>query len=272
MIPDLSYLSSIVTSIKFSPSQVIELTVRNWDEVYEDLSKRLKVKPQGGAVMSKHLKMAGQPSSPWLLSLLHCVAGMLSKMESAIKEGQGEKAKDIYQVPHNVNTRNIEQSPNLRFNVYPPWLFRGTSRGRRRQKRRCRRMFSQSGARTADTDTFFSSCLTNMWWYRFLKKQPLFQNFHGLRLENGGARKRTSQEEGDLQVRKIRKEICNNIAWTRKYALNVWMLNFVSKVRGAMDSVQYELVSAAGQEVPVGTRLICRGVQQQGPGCQVALD
>lgn len=44
--------------------QVIELTVRNWDEVYEDLSKRLKVKPQGGAVMSKHLKMAGQLSSP----------------------------------------------------------------------------------------------------------------------------------------------------------------------------------------------------------------
>ena len=47
---------------------MIELTVKNWDEVYEDLSKRLKVKPQGGAVMSKHLKMAGQPSSPRFLS------------------------------------------------------------------------------------------------------------------------------------------------------------------------------------------------------------
>merc|ERR1719341_2927923 len=67
--------------LEMSDVEVIELTVRNWDEVYEDLSKRLKVKPQGGAVMSKHLKMAG----------------MLSKMESAIKEGQGEKAKDIYQ-------------------------------------------------------------------------------------------------------------------------------------------------------------------------------
>ena len=50
------------------------------------------------------------------------------------------------------------------------------------------------------------------------------------------------------------------------------MLNIVAKVRGTMDGLQYELVSEAGQEVPVGTRLICRGVQQQGPGCQVALD
>ena len=79
---------------------MINLTVRNWDEVYEDLSKRLKVKPQG-VQMSKHLKMAGQPFLAFWLSLLHCVAGMLSKMESAIKEGQGEKAKDIYQVPQN---------------------------------------------------------------------------------------------------------------------------------------------------------------------------
>ena len=77
------------------------MTVRNWDEVYEDLSKRLKVKPQGGAVMSKHLKMAGQLSFALQQSCTLCVAGMLSKMESAIKEGQGEKAKDIYQVHKN---------------------------------------------------------------------------------------------------------------------------------------------------------------------------
>ena len=38
-----------------------------------------------------------------------------------------------------------------------------------------------------------------------------------------------------------------------------------------MDSVQYELVGEAGQEVPVGTWILCGGVQQQGPGCQVAL-
>jgi len=67
--------------LSMSDVEVIELTVRNWDEVYEDLSKRLKVKPKAGVELSKHLKMAG----------------MLSKMETAIKEGQGEKAKDIYQ-------------------------------------------------------------------------------------------------------------------------------------------------------------------------------
>ena len=33
-----------------------------------------------------------------------------------------------------------------------------------------------------------------------------------------------------------------------------------------MDSVQYELVGEAGQEVPVGTWILCGGVQQQGPG------
>ena len=54
---------------------------------------------------------------------------------------------------YNAKPRNL-QSPILRFGVYPPWFFRGTSSGRRRRKRRCRRMFSQSGARTADTDTF----------------------------------------------------------------------------------------------------------------------
>ena len=39
-----------------------------------------------------------------------------------------------------------------------------------------------------------------------------------------------------------------------------------------MDSVQYELVSETGQEVQVGARLLCRGVQQQGPGCQVTVE
>ena len=35
---------------------------------------------------------------------------MLSKMESAIKEGQGEKAKDIYQVPLNWYQQQYIQS------------------------------------------------------------------------------------------------------------------------------------------------------------------
>merc|ERR1712218_98850 len=94
---------------------------------------------------SKHLKMAG----------------MLSKMESAIKEGQGH-------LP-----------------------------GRRRQKRRCRKTCSQSGARIGATDIL--SCLKI---YNCDTELLLFQKFHGLRLGNGGARKRTSQEEGDLQVRR----------------------------------------------------------------------
>ena len=38
-----------------------------------------------------------------------------------------------------------------------------------------------------------------------------------------------------------------------------------------MDSVQYELVGETGQEVQAGARLLCRGVQQQGPGCQVKI-
>ena len=71
-------------------------------------------------------------------------------------------------------------------------------------------MFSQSGARIADTDAFSRldtelSCLTKYVMIQNfnLKKQLLFQNFHGLRSKNGGARKRTSQEEGDLQVKRI---------------------------------------------------------------------
>ena len=68
-------------------------------------------------------------------------------------------------------------------------------------------MFSQSGARTVDTDTFSCfhtelSCLTKNVMIKNLKQQSLFQNFHGLSFENGGARKRTSQEEGDLQVKR----------------------------------------------------------------------
>ena len=36
-----------------------------------------------------------------------------------------------------------------------------------------------------------------------------------------------------------------------------------------MDSVQYELVGETGQEVQACPWILCRGVQQQGPGCQV---
>ena len=43
----------------------------------------------------------------------------------------------------------------------------------------------------------------------------------------------------------------------------------LSQIRGTMDGVQYELVGEAGQAVQVGAWLLCRGVQQQGPGCQV---
>ena len=38
-----------------------------------------------------------------------------------------------------------------------------------------------------------------------------------------------------------------------------------------MDSVQYELVGEAGQEVQACPWLLCRGVQQQGSGCQVTV-
>ena len=38
-----------------------------------------------------------------------------------------------------------------------------------------------------------------------------------------------------------------------------------------MDSVQYELVGETGQEVQACPWILYRGVQQQGPGCQVKI-
>ena len=56
-----------------------------------------------------------------------------------------------------------------------------------------------------------------------------------------------------------------------KSFLRTWKFDKTSlpQIRGAMDSIQHELVGEAGQEVQIGSRLLCRGVQQQGPGCQV---
>jgi len=67
--------------LAMSDVEVIEVDISNWDQVYEDLLKRFKEKPDQTVTMSKTTKMAG----------------MLSKMEAAIKDGQGENAKDIYQ-------------------------------------------------------------------------------------------------------------------------------------------------------------------------------
>ena len=84
-------VSSLISSIRWC-YQVIELTVRNWDEVYEDLSKRLKVKPQGGAVGSKHLKMAGQASVCWFkftLGVRNAVKDGISHQGGSRRKGQG---------------------------------------------------------------------------------------------------------------------------------------------------------------------------------------
>ena len=102
--------------------------------------------------------------------------------------------------------------------------FRGTNKGRRRQKRRCRKTCSQSGARIGATDIL--SCLKI---YNCDTELLLFQKFHGLRLGNGGARKRTSQEEGDLQVRRnihhILKEQCLPIVTREVFLKNIfWKL------------------------------------------------
>ena len=194
-----SQFSSIISS-RYS-NQVINLTVRNWDEVYEDLSKRLKVKPQG-VQMSKHLKMAGQPSSCLLpqyfaLCCRNVVQNGIRYQGRTRREGQGHlpgasKLTPLYlhdiDHKHNVGHKvkkcyhiicdcfssmlGLSDSHHVK-PLSSPWLFRGTSRGKRRRKRRCRRMFSRSGARIADTDAFSRldtelSCLT---------KYVMMQNF-----------------------------------------------------------------------------------------------
>ena len=82
-------------------SQVIELTVRNWDEVYEDLSKRLKVKPKAGVELSKHLKMAGKLSSPLLAQIFRGLyfQECSQKWKPPLKKGKGRRLKTYIRCP-----------------------------------------------------------------------------------------------------------------------------------------------------------------------------
>ena len=101
MFQNQSYLLSILSSR--CSFQVINLTVRNWDEVYEDLSKRLKVKPQG-VQMSKHLKMAGQPSSCLLpqyfaLCCRNAVQDGIRYQGRTRREGQGHLSGATERIP-----------------------------------------------------------------------------------------------------------------------------------------------------------------------------
>ena len=142
------------------------------------------------------------------------------------------------------------------------------NKGRRRRKRKCRRMFSRSEGKTGATENI---CTTVRMWYRnkncliILLPETSEEQIVSFRISmvwvhNGCAWERTSQEEGDLQVGK-------NLFQGPSH----FVLTSLPQIRGAMDSIQHELVGEAGQEVQIGSWLLCRGVQQQGPGGQVGL-
>ena len=77
------------------------MTVRNWDEVYEDLSKRLKVKPKAGVELSKHLKMAGKQSSPLLAQIFRGLyfQECSQKWKPLSKKDKGRRLKTYIRCP-----------------------------------------------------------------------------------------------------------------------------------------------------------------------------
>ena len=99
-----------------------------------------------------------------------------------------------------------------------------------------------------------SDYVCNPWWTKFF-----FQNFHGL----------SSQWLclGAPLPRGRRSTSAKNLF----QGPEKFDLTSLPQIRGAMDSIQHELVGEAGQEVQIGSWLLCRGVQQQGPGGQVGL-
>ena len=77
------------------------MTVRNWDEVYEDLSKRLKVKPKAGVELSKHLKMAGKQSLPMFAQIFRGLyfQGCSQKWKLPLKKDKGRRLKTYIRCP-----------------------------------------------------------------------------------------------------------------------------------------------------------------------------
>ena len=77
------------------------MTVRNWDEVYEDLLKRLKVKPKAGVELSKHLKMAGKHFVPLLAQILIglFLQGCFLKWKLLSKKDKGRRPKTFIRCP-----------------------------------------------------------------------------------------------------------------------------------------------------------------------------
>ena len=150
-------------------SQVIELTVRNWDEVYEDLSKRLKVKPKAGVELSKHLKMAGKQSSPLLAQIFRGLyfQECSQKWKPLSKKDKGRRLKTYIRCPRfslRLLTQVLEcfKKKWLSLKTLICLYQREMSKGRRRRKRKCRRMFSQSEGKIGATeDTLLSGYL----WY-----------------------------------------------------------------------------------------------------------
>ena len=164
---------------------------------------------------SKHLKMAGQASVCWFkftLGVRNAVKDGISHQGGSRRKGQGHLPGATKLIPAAIYPIHKQTQKICNF--------RGTNKGRRRQKRRCRKTCSQSGARIGATDIL--SCLKI---YNCDTELLLFQKFHGLRLGNGGARKRTSQEEGDLQVRRnmhhILKEQCLPIVTRELFLKNI---------------------------------------------------
>ena len=144
------------------------MTVRNWDEVYEDLSKRLKVKPKAGVELSKHLKMAGKQSSPLLAQIFRGLyfQECSQKWKPLSKKDKGRRLKTYIRCPR-FSLRLLTQvlqcflkKKRLLLKTLICLYQREMSRGRRRRKRKCRRMFSQSEGKIGATeDTLLSGYL-----------------------------------------------------------------------------------------------------------------